>query len=73
MKKAMTPIMATTILVVFAVILGIIIMNIGGTYLAEKEKPVKAERADVVVIVDKCVNAGAITPDERSTIINSLS
>jgi uncharacterized membrane protein len=72
MKKAMTPIMATTILVVFAIILGIIIMNIGGTYLEEKEKPVKADRADAVLIIDKCYDSGAITQDERSIIINSL-
>lgn len=69
-KKAVSPLVATVLLILFAVILGIIIMNIGGTYLTEK--PQQAEKADVLAIVDRCVASGAITEEEATIIDNSL-
>jgi flagellin-like protein len=70
-KKAVSPLVATILLILFAVILGIIIMNIGGTYLAEKA-PQQAEKADVLAIVDRCVASGAITQEEADIVDSSL-
>jgi flagellin-like protein len=70
-KKAVSPLVATILLIVFAMILGIIVMNVGGSYLAlEEEKG--DETVDVLGIIDKCVSAGAITEEESSILAGSL-
>jgi flagellin-like protein len=69
-KKAVSPLLATIMLIVFAMVLGVIVMNVGGAYLPSAEKT--TEKADVLDIVDKCVNTGAITEEEGILLISSL-
>ena len=70
-KRGVSPLIATVLLIVFAMVLGIIVMNVGGSYLAlEEEKGV--ETVSVVGIVDKCVSAGAITQEEGQVLTGSL-
>jgi len=70
-KKAVSPIIATILLIVFAMILGIIVMNVGGNYLSLEEG--HKENIDVLNIIDKCVNSGAITQEESGILLGSLS
>jgi flagellin-like protein len=70
-KKAVSPLVATILLIVFAMVLGIIVMNVGGSYLA-LEEPQQTEKVDVLNIVNKCLNAGAITEEEAEIIDSSL-
>ena len=70
-KKAVSPLVATILLIVFAMVLGIIVMNVGGSYLSLEETP-QVQKTGVVDIIDKCVVAGAITEQEGETLVNSL-
>ena len=70
-KRAVSPLVATILLIVFAMVLGIIVMNVGGSYLALEEKK-GVETISVIGIVDKCVGAGAITKEEGEVLAGSL-
>lgn len=71
-KKAVSPLVATVLLIVFAMILGIIVMNVGGSYLALEEGD-HEEQTGVLDIIEKCVSGGAITSEEGETLSGSLS
>lgn len=70
-KRAVSPLVATILLIVFAMVLGIIVMNVGGSYLALEEDQ-GVEKVSVLGIIDKCVDAGAITEDEWEIVVSSL-
>ncbi|MBW2992904.1 hypothetical protein KY345_06860 [Candidatus Woesearchaeota archaeon] len=70
-KKAVSPLVATMLLIVFAMVLGIIVMNVGGSYLALEEEE-HEEAAGVLDIIHKCVEAGAITEEEGEIVAGSL-
>lgn len=70
-KRGVSPLIATILLIVFAMVLGIIVMNVGGSYLAlEEEKG--TQTVNIMGIIDKCVSAGAITPEEGNILTGSL-
>lgn len=70
-KKAVSPLVATMLLIVFAMVLGIIVMNVGGSYLA-LEEDAHVEKTSVLDIIDKCIDGGAITSEEGKMLIGSV-
>lgn|GEM_PF-1999524 len=71
-KKAVSPLVATILLIVFAMILGVIVMNVGASYLASGEQKAAEDGADVLGIIDRCVSSGAITEEEGIFLAGSL-
>lgn len=70
-KKAVSPLVATILLIVFAMTLGIIVMNVGASYIALEEEG-GMEKVSVLDIIDKCLDVGAITQEEGEILASSL-
>lgn len=70
-KKAVSPLVATMLLIVFAMVLGIVVMNVGASYIALEEEE-GIEKVSVLDIVNKCIDAGAITEEEGEVLAGSL-
>ncbi len=73
-KKAVSPLVATFLLVGFALIMGVVVMAVGGDYLSlEEESEEEPASVDLINIVDTCKEKGAITADEHSALKEKLS
>lgn len=72
-KKAVSPLVATALLVVFALILGVVVMAVGGDYLSPEEGAEKEPAAtDILHIINICRDKGAITPQEYDILKEKL-
>jgi flagellin-like protein len=75
-RRAVTPIVATVLLIVFALGLGLAVMGLGGDYLKLDDsgnKDVTAPAVDVLQVINSCKDKGAITEEQYEVLKNKVS
>lgn len=74
-KRAVTPIVATVFLIVFALGLGVAVMSVGGDYLTPENIGLNESisKIDLSKVVDSCKVTGAISEEEYEALKEKIS
>jgi len=74
-RRAVTPIVATVLLIVFALGLGLAVMGLGGDYLKLEDSGNKEviPAVDVLQAINSCKDKGAITDEQFEALKSKIS
>jgi len=74
-RRAVSPLVATVLLIVFALVLGVVVMSVGGDYLTLEDSAKKDSTSaiDLSQVIDSCKDKGAITEEQYEALKVKIS